>query len=56
MRKILISNPVNGFVNATTMLRYINCDLSGRSYDRFIPYDPSSLVWQYVVSYSPGWD
>lgn len=50
------ANSVNGFVTATTMLRYVNCDLAGHSYNRFIPYDPSDLVWQYVVSYSPGWD
>lgn len=50
------TNSVNGFVTATTMLRYINCDAYGVSYNKFIPYEPSALVWQYVLSYSPSWD
>lgn len=50
------SNPVNGFVTATTMLRHVKCDLAGRSINKYIPYEPSSLVWQYVLSYSLGWD
>lgn len=50
------TNSVNGFVTASTILRYVKCDLSGASYDRFIPYTPQNLVWQYVLNYSESWD
>lgn len=50
------TNPVNGFVTATTLLQYIKCDTSGASYNKYIPYEPSTLIWQYVLSYSPSWD
>lgn len=50
------SIPVNGFVTASTLLRYVICDAGGASYNKYIPYTPSSLTWQYVLSYSPGWD
>lgn len=47
---------VNGFVTASTLLRYVKCDLSGASYDKFLPYAPQNLIWQYVLNYSEGWD
>lgn len=50
------TNSVNGFVTASTILRYVKCDISGASYDRFIPYTPQNLVWQYVLNYSESWD
>lgn len=50
------SNSVNNYATAKTMLKYINCDLSGKTINRFIPYEPSDLVWQYVLNYTPGWD
>lgn len=48
--------PVNGYVTATTMLRYINCDLAGRTINKFIPYEPSNLIWQYILSEYLTWD
>ena len=50
------TNSINGFVTASTILRYVKCDISGASYDRFIPYTPQNLVWQYVLNYSESWD
>lgn len=50
------SVPINGFVTASTVLRYIKCDLSGKTYGKYIPYNISNLTWQYVLSYSPGWE
>ncbi len=44
------TNSINGFVTASTILRYVKCDISGASYDRFIPYTPQNLVWQLLVS------
>lgn len=50
------SNSVANYVTATTMLKYINCDLSGKSINRYIPYEPSDLIWQYVLNYYENWD
>lgn len=50
------TNSINGFVTASTILRYIKCDISGASYNKFIPYTPQDLVWQYVLNYSESWD
>lgn len=52
----LTSKPVNGFISANTTLQYIKCDLSGATYAKYIPYEPSNLTWQYVLSYTPSWD
>lgn len=46
---------INGWVTASTVLRFIKCDASGVTYDRFIPYKPEDLVWQYVLSLSEDW-
>lgn len=50
------TNSINGFVTASTILRFIKCDISGASYNKFIPYTPQNLVWQYVLNYSESWD
>lgn len=50
------TNSINGFVTASTILRFIKCDISGASYNKFIPYTPQDLVWQYVLNYSESWD
>lgn len=50
------TNDVNGFVTASTLLRYVKCDLSGASCNVYIPYAPQNLVWQYVLNLSESWD
>ncbi len=47
---------INGWVKACTVLRFIKCDVSGISYNKFIPYQPENLVWQYVLRQSVEWD
>lgn len=50
------SASVDGYVMASTLLRYIKCNLAGASYNKFAPYEPSALTWQYVLSYSFSWE